>query len=279
MAGQPSEPSYQPAEPSFQPAGQDHNLTQGRPAWQQPPAYNPPANGASQPGGGQHAGGQHAGGQHAGGQQGYGAPAYGAPDQGYAAPPPDRGYPGQEHPGYNAGEQTYVAPPLEQQPGYPGADQGYGDPAYQGQGTGQGYPGYQSAGYGAQPGQGAASVPPPQWQANPSPARPQSSGEKGFVGSLLDFSFSSFVTPKIIKLLYRLFTAWTALVAIIVAIIGFRFYGFLGGVVVLILDAIFVLLSLGIYRVVLEAFMVVHRIYDETRQIREQGAASSVSEH
>ena len=46
----------------------------------------------------------------------------------------------------------------------------------------------------------------------PAPAKQRKQpGEKGFVGSLFDFSFSTFVTPKIIKVLYVLFTIWTAL--------------------------------------------------------------------
>ena len=47
------------------------------------------------------------------------------------------------------------------------------------------------------------------------PAQPRAAAEKGFLGSLFDFSFKSFVTPKIIKVLYVLFTIWTALVALI----------------------------------------------------------------
>jgi hypothetical protein len=42
-----------------------------------------------------------------------------------------------------------------------------------------------------------------------------------------------------------------------------------GGLFVLIVvEPIFLLLTLGIYRVVLEAFMVIFRIYDEMKQIR-----------
>jgi Domain of unknown function (DUF4282) len=43
-----------------------------------------------------------------------------------------------------------------------------------------------------------------------------------------------------------------------------------GGLFTLIVvEPIFLLLTLGIYRVVLEAFMVIFRIYDEMKQIRE----------
>jgi hypothetical protein len=78
------------------------------------------------------------------------------------------------------------------------------------------------------------------------------------------------VTPKIIKVLYVLFTIWTALIGVIILVIGFRSGGMAGGLFVLIIvEPIFLLLTLGIYRVVLEAFMVIFRIYDEMKQIRE----------
>ena len=90
-------------------------------------------------------------------------------------------------PGGNAGQQAYAAPPPP-------------DQTYTAQGQGPAY-GYQPPSY-AQAGQGAA-VPPPQWQAAPAaaPAKPRqrSAGEKGFIGSLFDFSFTSLVTPKIIR--------------------------------------------------------------------------------
>ncbi len=177
-------------------------------------------------------------------------------------------------PGGSAGQQGYAAPSYPasgqdqaQAKSYPPQDQTY---TSQGQGQGQ-YQGYQPPSY-AQSGQGAA-VPPPQWQAappTPGPPRQRSAGEKGFVGSLFDFSFTSLVTPKIIRVLYILFTIWTALIGLSILVIGFRTGGVAGGLFTLIvIEPIFVLLTLGIYRVVLEAFMVLFRIYEETRKIRE----------
>jgi hypothetical protein len=226
----------QSPEPSFQPADQDSGLTQGRPAWQVPPSYTPPAG---------------SGGAGTGGGQAYAA----------AAPS-----------SYNPQDQSY--PPHDQ------------TQTSLGQGQSQDYQGYQSyqqgyqQGYGAQPGQGAA-TPPPQWSAIPGVqhapnVRSKAQGEKGFIGSLFDFSFSSFVTPKIIKVLYILITIWTALLALTVLIIGFRTGGVAGGLFTLIIiEPIFILLTLGIYRVVLEAFMVVFRIYEETKKIRENAESQS----
>jgi len=180
----------------------------------------------------------------AGGQRGYAAPSYASQDQGYSAPQ----------------DQTYTS---------------------LGQGAGQGqdyqnYQGYQPPSYAAQPGQSqgqGAGTPPPQWQGIPGmkPAgRAKEKGEKGFLGSLFDFSFTSLVTPKIIRVLYILFTIWTALVGVILLVVGFETGGMAGGLFTLIIvEPVFVLLTLGIYRVVLEAFMVVFRIYEETKKIRE----------
>lgn len=218
----------QSPDPSFQPADQDTGLTQGRPAWQVPPAYTPP------------------------GGSGTGAGAGGA--QAYAAAPPsyvpaDQAYPGQD--------QAYAAP---------GQGQDYQGQDYQG-GYQQGYPGY-----GAQQAQGTTA--PPQWQgsagARQAAGRAKPHGEKGFVGSLFDFSFQSFVTPKIVKVLYVLVAVWTAILGLTMLILGFRLGGTSGGLFTLIIvEPIFILLTLGIYRVVLEAFMVVFRIYEETKKIRE----------
>jgi uncharacterized membrane protein len=161
------------------------------------------------------------------------------------------------------------------QPGYPGQDQTY---TSMGQGQDyQNYQGYQAPGYGAQQGQGqGAGAGTPQWQgiAGVTPgagrARAKPSGETGFIGSLFDFSFSSFVTPKIIKVLYVLVTIWTALIGLTILIWGFKLGGVAGGLFTLIIiEPIFLLLTLGIYRVVLEAFMVIFRIYEETKKIRE----------
>ena len=191
-----------------------------------------------------------------------GRPAWQSPTY---TPPGGSGQPGYAAPSYSSSGQDQAQaqsfPP-------PPPDQTY---TSLGQGQGQ-YQGYQPPSYG-QPGQGAAG-PPPQWQASavsaPAKPRPRAAGEKGFVGSLFDFSFTSLVTPKIVKVLYILFTIWTALIGLSILIVGFETGGVWGGLFVLIIvEPIFVLLTLGIYRVVLELFVVVFRIHDELKKISE----------
>jgi hypothetical protein len=106
----------------------------------------------------------------------------------------------------------------------------------------------------------------------PARSRARQHGEKGLVSSLFDFSFTSMVTPKIIKALYILFTIWTVLAAIGILAFFINFGGLQGALAaIIIIDPIFVLLSLGLYRVILEAFMVVFQIHGELKTIREQG--------
>jgi uncharacterized membrane protein len=239
MAGQPPEPSFQSSEPD-----QDQGQTRGRPVWQ--PGYDP--NRSTPPGGVSDAG---SGGARA-----------------YAAPPPSYSDPGYAGPGGH--DQTFVA---QHDQAYGGPDQRFA-PAGQGQAYDQGYQ--------PPPGQYTA-TPPPQWNAGTDSAsatpgtRTREHGEKGFLGSLFDFSFSSFVTPKIIKVLYVLFTIWTTIIALVFTIIGFKTGGVAGGLFTLIIIVpVFVLLTLGIYRVILEAFMVVFRIYEETRKLRENSDRASL---
>jgi hypothetical protein len=151
--------------------------------------------------------------------------------------------------------------PAWQQPGYPPPppEQAYGaqpDPAYQEQA-------YQNPG---QPYEQAGGT---SWPGQPS-ARPRSAADKGFLGSLFDFSFKSFVTPKLIKALYVLLFLWVTFSAIGILVFFAKFGGWQGVLAALIIiDPIFILLSLGICRVILEAFMVMFRIYEETQKIRE----------
>lgn len=187
----------------------------------------------------------------------------------YTPPGGSSGQPGYAAPSYSASGQDQVqaqAQPQSYEPQHmtytsPGQGQGFPPPSY------------------AQPGPGAA-LPPPQWNASavstPAKPRQRAAGEKGFLGSLFDFSFTSLVTPKIVKVLYILFTIWTALIGLSILIIGFKTGGVAGGLFTLIIvEPIFVLLTLGIYRVVLELFVVVFRIYDELKGIRENTGSQS----
>ena len=163
------------------------------------------------------------------------AQPYGASQGGYAQ---QGGY---APPAYTAQEQAYGAP-----------EQAYGEPGYQGQQAQQ-----------------------PHWRAvagmTDAKRKPKAEG-KGFLGSLFDFSFTSFVTPKIIKVLYVLATVWTVIWALVYLRYGFKYGGAAGGFAVLIIvDPILILLTLGAFRMVLELFMIAYRVHEDLKAMRERG--------
>jgi uncharacterized membrane protein len=182
------------------------------------------------------------------------------PWQSYSPPPADN-------------HDTYAYPQPGGQPAV-GGGQAYARPA-------PGYQGYPPPGYPPPQDQAAA-----QWQAMQDMqaqgmqaqemqgqgvrALPRGGHGKGFFGSLFDFSFTSFVTPKIIKVIYVLYTAWMIVWALFFLRIGFKYGGATGGFATLIIvDPIFLVLSLGVFRVILELFMVVHRMREDLQAIRE----------
>jgi hypothetical protein len=233
LAGQPQDPWQSPDE------------DQARPAWQ---SYSPPAADTQETYGyPQSASGAQEAEGYGQGVPGYaqGAQGYGqgyAQQAGYAAPPP---YAGQAQ---AFGDQTRVDSAF--------GDNAFGDQAYQA----------------PQQGQPA----PPPWQAVAGlkhAEKKRSGGEsKGFLGSLFDFSFTSFVTPKIIKVLYVLATVWTVIWALIFLRYGFKYGGAAGGIATLIIvDPVLILLTLGAFRMVLELFMVAHRMHEDLKAIRDRG--------
>jgi len=227
----------QPQDPPWQSSEQD----QARPSWQAfgaPPAekqdtYAYPQPGPGAPGAPGPQGPQSA--QNAQSPQGYGQ-AYA--QQGSYTPP-----------AYTVQDQAYGVQDR------PYADQAYGDQAYQQQ-QGQQAPHWQAVS-GLKPAGAAAK---------------RTSDAKGFLGSLFDFSFTSFVTPKIVKVIYVLVTIWTVIWALIFLRFGFKYGGAAGGFFTLfVVDPILVVLTLGAYRMVLELFMVVHRMHEELKAIRQRG--------
>lgn len=81
----------------------------------------------------------------------------------------------------------------------------------------------------------------------------------GFVGSLFDLSFNTFITKKIISFLYVLAMAGAALFALSAVIAGFNVSAIVG-ILALILSPIPFLLFVIYARVVLELISVIFRI-------------------
>jgi Domain of unknown function (DUF4282) len=93
--------------------------------------------------------------------------------------------------------------------------------------------------------------------------------EKGFFGSLFDFSFSDFITIKIIKFLYMLGMIIAALAAIGVIVAGFG-KSIMAGIGALIISPVIFLLYIIMFRVWLEIIIVVFRIADNTGKMADR---------
>ena len=89
---------------------------------------------------------------------------------------------------------------------------------------------------------------------------------QGFFTTLFDFSFSEFIVPKILKVLYGLGILGAAIVAIGFIVNGFG-AGVLGGIVMLILSPVIFVIGVILVRVYLEVVMVLFRIADNTAKI------------
>ncbi len=96
-------------------------------------------------------------------------------------------------------------------------------------------------------------------------------GDKGFLGTLFDFSFTSFVATRIIKVLYVLIGVLAVLSALVYTVIAFRVSAVFGILTLVIGDPLFIIIVMAFWRLVLEAFVVVFRIAEDIRALRERG--------
>ena len=127
-----------------------------------------------------------------------------------------------------------------------------GQPQYSpGHGQGAGYPGQVTAGY-------------------PSPSQ-EGASSKGFVGSLFDFGFTSFVTPKVVRVLYPLIMILAGLGALGLAATAFSISVVVGILALIIFAPLYFLVVTAIWRIALEFFVVIFRVAEDIRAIRERG--------
>ncbi len=99
----------------------------------------------------------------------------------------------------------------------------------------------------------------------PPAAASRGAGSRGFLSALFDFSFTSFVTTRIITVL-------VCLAALVYTIIAFRLSMGFGLLVLIIGDPLYIIIVMAFWRLVLEAFVVVFRIAEDVRAIRERGS-------
>ena len=94
---------------------------------------------------------------------------------------------------------------------------------------------------------------------------------KGFFGSLFDYSFSSYITPKIIRVLYILATILIALDTLAFILITFKASSTLGVLSLLILAPIGFVIAMIFARVGLEVLSAFFRIHGDVDEINQRG--------
>ena len=104
----------------------------------------------------------------------------------------------------------------------------------------------------------------------PSPAR-EAKDTTGFLGALFDFGFTSFVTPRIIKVLYALLMIGAVVTALTFTIIVFKVNATFGIVTLLFGDPLVILIVMAFYRIILEFFVVAFRVAEDIQTLRERG--------
>jgi hypothetical protein len=106
------------------------------------------------------------------------------------------------------------------------------------------------------------------------PASREAGDTRGFLGALFDFGFTSFVTPKVIKVLYMLIVIGTVVSALVFTIVAFKASTVFGFLMLVFGDPLFILIVLAIYRIILEFFVVTFRVAEDIRALRERGDLS-----
>ena len=101
--------------------------------------------------------------------------------------------------------------------------------------------------------------------------------ERELLGGLFDFTFTRFLTPKIVGILYGIKIALSAILVILVIAMGFS-AGAGWGVVALILAPVLFISCTLAARIVLEVAMLIFWIADELKEIREEREAETEEE-
>ncbi len=91
--------------------------------------------------------------------------------------------------------------------------------------------------------------------------------QKGFIGSIFDFSFSSFITTKLIKFLYGASMVLSAIIAVILIFIGFGYSIVLGIITLLIIAPLIFFVLIIIARVELEIMIALFTIAENINKM------------
>jgi hypothetical protein len=101
---------------------------------------------------------------------------------------------------------------------------------------------------------------------------------KGFFSALFDYSFSSYITPKIIKILYVIATVLIALWTLAIVLVAFQASSAAGILALLIVGPVYFLISMIFARVGLEILSAFFHIHGDVQEInRRRGGAPAAS--
>lgn len=93
---------------------------------------------------------------------------------------------------------------------------------------------------------------------------------KGFFGSLFDFSFEEFITPKIVSVLYVIGMIIAAIFSLFIMISAFR-TGVAAGIIALLLIPVYFMLIVISIRVYMEIIIILFKIYEGINALNSQG--------
>jgi len=96
----------------------------------------------------------------------------------------------------------------------------------------------------------------------------------GFFNSLFDYSFRSFITPRIIKVLYVLLTITIALWTLLLVALAFQASSGAGIITLLIVGPIVFVIGMIYARVGLELLIVLFRIHGDVAEINLRGGGT-----
>lgn len=123
------------------------------------------------------------------------------------------------------------------------------------------------------PGHGQGAGHPEQVRTGYSIQSQATASSKGFIGSLFDFGFNSFVTPTVVKVLYVLIMIVLGLTGLGFAVGAFALNKVLGIFVLIVVAPLMFLIFLALYRIMLEFFIVIFRIAEDLRAIRDRSGS------
>jgi len=101
--------------------------------------------------------------------------------------------------------------------------------------------------------------------------------QKSFFEKLFDLSFSSFITPQIVGVLYVIGLIAGSLIALQSVYAGFRFGGLFGGLGAAVIAIIGLFIYAIVSRISLEGFVAVIRTAENTRILAEEALSRSAN--